>query len=309
MPQATQSHQEKLIHLQQTTNMAHKHQHYHKHNKVSSEVIEVEAPANLSEGYTFYVDFNGRTFPVVVPKGGVLEGEVFDALVPPLEHMVAVTASTSTKHDAPLQTEGRPKGNERYPSYEDSGEKYDSHEDVGNDYDNEEPEINVSPMPDMAPTPQSYPPTIITKTTVITEETMYSDGTISKKTTTLSLPPEHIATLTKESTNVPTNASSTVSKQNGGINGKSIAQSRPPQDVMKTNSVDPKKKVVYVDVPEGEWRNGLFDCFGICCNGTFSFAALSFVIYIPRLSQTTFCIYLFNTQECSGKPGVALISH
>ncbi len=167
----------------------------------------------------------------------------------------------------------------------------------------------MSPMPDMAPTPQSYPPTIITKTTVITEETMYSDGTISKKTTTLSLPPEHIATLTKESTNVPTNASSTVSKQNGGINGKSIAQSRPPQDVMKTNSVDPKKKVVYVDVPEGEWRNGLFDCFGICCNGTFSFAALSFVIYIPRLSQTTFCIYLFNTQECSGKPGVALISH
>lgn len=48
--------------------------------KVSPEVnpcLEVEAPATLPEGYTFDAQFDGATFPVTVPAGGVQQGQKF----------------------------------------------------------------------------------------------------------------------------------------------------------------------------------------------------------------------------------------
>lgn len=39
--------------------------------------LEVEAPATLPEGYTFEAQFNGHTFAVTVPAGGVKAGQKF----------------------------------------------------------------------------------------------------------------------------------------------------------------------------------------------------------------------------------------
>lgn len=43
-----------------------------------TKTIRVVAPAKLEEGYTFDVIFNDAPFTVVVPKGGVKEGQEFD---------------------------------------------------------------------------------------------------------------------------------------------------------------------------------------------------------------------------------------
>ena len=40
-------------------------------------MMQVVAPATLSEGYTFDVDIDGTTTSVTVPKGGVEEGQSF----------------------------------------------------------------------------------------------------------------------------------------------------------------------------------------------------------------------------------------
>ena len=46
-------------------------------------MMEVVAPATLSEGYTFDVDIEGTTTSVTVPKGGVEEGQSFTIPMPP----------------------------------------------------------------------------------------------------------------------------------------------------------------------------------------------------------------------------------
>jgi hypothetical protein len=45
-------------------------------------MMEVVAPATLSEGYSFDVEINGETFPVKVPQGGVEEGQTFTIAMP-----------------------------------------------------------------------------------------------------------------------------------------------------------------------------------------------------------------------------------
>lgn len=44
--------------------------------------LEVVAPATLPEGFTFDAEANGRTFPVTVPAGGVVEGQKFSVPFP-----------------------------------------------------------------------------------------------------------------------------------------------------------------------------------------------------------------------------------
>lgn len=45
-------------------------------------MIEVVAPATLPENYTFNAEFGGRSFTVVVPQGGVEEGQKFSVPMP-----------------------------------------------------------------------------------------------------------------------------------------------------------------------------------------------------------------------------------
>jgi hypothetical protein len=47
----------------------------------------VEAPADLPGGYVLDVERNGLVFPVIIPEGGVLEGQTFQAELP-LQHML-----------------------------------------------------------------------------------------------------------------------------------------------------------------------------------------------------------------------------
>lgn len=48
-------------------------------------MMEVVAPATLSEGYTFDVDIEGTTTSVTVPKGGVEEGQSFTIPMPTMQ--------------------------------------------------------------------------------------------------------------------------------------------------------------------------------------------------------------------------------
>lgn len=41
--------------------------------------VKVQAPADLPQGYVFEAIYDGQTFSVTVPKGGVVKGEQFDA--------------------------------------------------------------------------------------------------------------------------------------------------------------------------------------------------------------------------------------
>jgi hypothetical protein len=45
-------------------------------------MMEVVAPATLSEGYTFDVDIEGKTTTITVPQGGVEEGQSFTVAMP-----------------------------------------------------------------------------------------------------------------------------------------------------------------------------------------------------------------------------------
>lgn len=45
-------------------------------------MMEVVAPATLSEGYSFDVEMDGQTLSVTVPKGGVEEGQKFTIAFP-----------------------------------------------------------------------------------------------------------------------------------------------------------------------------------------------------------------------------------
>lgn len=44
--------------------------------------VRVEAPADLPGGYVLDVERNGLVFPVIIPEGGVLEGQTFQAELP-----------------------------------------------------------------------------------------------------------------------------------------------------------------------------------------------------------------------------------
>mmetsp|Transcript_26516 Transcript_26516/g.57478 ORF Transcript_26516/g.57478 Transcript_26516/m.57478 type:complete len:273 (-) Transcript_26516:127-945(-) len=46
-------------------------------------LVEVQAPATLSAGYTFDASYEGRVFKVEVPPGGVKEGQRFAVSLPP----------------------------------------------------------------------------------------------------------------------------------------------------------------------------------------------------------------------------------
>jgi hypothetical protein len=48
-------------------------------------MMEVVAPATLSEGYEFDVEVNGETLSVKVPQGGVEEGQKFTIAMPTLQ--------------------------------------------------------------------------------------------------------------------------------------------------------------------------------------------------------------------------------
>lgn len=57
--------------------------------------VQVIAPSTLSAGYTFEASYNGVTFPVVVPEGGVTKGQRFIVpFAPPTAEAVAVDASS-----------------------------------------------------------------------------------------------------------------------------------------------------------------------------------------------------------------------
>jgi len=51
--------------------------------KANAVMVEVTAPATLKEGYTFQAAYDGQLFVVIVPAGGVTEGQVFKTLHTP----------------------------------------------------------------------------------------------------------------------------------------------------------------------------------------------------------------------------------
>jgi hypothetical protein len=43
-----------------------------------TKVVKIEAPSNLAEGYQLTADVDGPSVVVVVPEGGVKQGEEFE---------------------------------------------------------------------------------------------------------------------------------------------------------------------------------------------------------------------------------------
>jgi len=56
-------------------------------------MVEVIAPATLKAGYTFDAQYEGVTFPVVVPEGGVVQGQ---KLIVPFDPKVSYESTTAT---------------------------------------------------------------------------------------------------------------------------------------------------------------------------------------------------------------------
>lgn len=56
---------------------------------VATQEVEVVAPATLVEGYEFEAQYEGKTFTVTVPKGGVTKGQKFMATIPTKESAVS----------------------------------------------------------------------------------------------------------------------------------------------------------------------------------------------------------------------------
>ena len=52
------------------------------HQPMSEEKVRVVAPATLAEGYSFEAIVDGRMFIVMVPEGGVKEGQEFEVPYP-----------------------------------------------------------------------------------------------------------------------------------------------------------------------------------------------------------------------------------
>jgi len=46
---------------------------------VAAPIVTITAPANLDEGFVFEAEYDGEPFRVVVPKGGVVKGQAFEA--------------------------------------------------------------------------------------------------------------------------------------------------------------------------------------------------------------------------------------
>jgi len=45
---------------------------------VAVPIVTITSPANLDEGFVFEAEYDGESFPVVVPKGGVVKGQAFE---------------------------------------------------------------------------------------------------------------------------------------------------------------------------------------------------------------------------------------
>jgi hypothetical protein len=92
----------------------------------SDATIIVEAPASLPGGYVFDVESNGNVFPVVVPEGGVSEGQTFQSELPlpqpiappsvddnvvavPVDYVIPMPVEVAQEHrsDVPISTTTR----------------------------------------------------------------------------------------------------------------------------------------------------------------------------------------------------------
>ncbi|KAL3932982.1 MAG: hypothetical protein SGARI_003821 [Bacillariaceae sp.] len=72
-------------------------------------LVDIVAPSDLGEGYTFDAVHDGRVFPVSVPKGGVKAGQTFQAPFAPRETAIYAEAVAVATEVTPL-TEAVPTG-------------------------------------------------------------------------------------------------------------------------------------------------------------------------------------------------------
>jgi len=64
----------------------------------AAQILVVESPADLPEGYTFDAVVDGKTYAVRVPAGGVVTGQKFSAPVPGATTTYATLCGTSIDH-------------------------------------------------------------------------------------------------------------------------------------------------------------------------------------------------------------------
>ena len=66
--------------------------------KQQQPMVEVMAPGNLAEGYTFPATFGNRTFVVTVPPGGVTAGQKFPVPLPREEDCITPIIQVPVGH-------------------------------------------------------------------------------------------------------------------------------------------------------------------------------------------------------------------
>lgn len=71
-------------------------------------LVEVTAPSDLPEGYEFSVEVNGETKTVIVPAGGVKEGQAFEGQLKEVEEeqVVEAKAVEGEGEEDPIKTGG-----------------------------------------------------------------------------------------------------------------------------------------------------------------------------------------------------------